>query len=457
MTRFHFPIAAAFLIIAAMLLASCAQTSDYSFSGGKGTVRDPFQIASAQDLLDLSEMVNTTNESHHYRLTADIDMAGHLWTPIGRRLHDGSVPTSDFHKNRMFRGTLNGGGHVIKNLTIHTAQKRDREEYPTSTNMQAAFIGFAAGSQNSPTVIKDLTLENIYISVESLDYNETNISSFIGVAGTAQMRGVQIENCHVTGTVRGGRGSSRIAGFAGESCGTITGCSFEGVLEYASSDWRSPAIGGFIASNAGRIENCRSGSLIMISAAHSGSNDTPAIHVDGFAAENHDPQPPNRKLVSIQNSSANGAALAHHDAIEMSFQKSGFYDTANITYDMASIGWSESSRVSEVFQGGANLRFLKGGVFSELSGNDDASEHFMKQINNALFGSYGVRYLIMHGTQHLEIYLSQTLAEEDTARIKQLVKICYEEAPTSSGGKDGCRIMIIHGGEIESFEAGPDR
>ena len=59
-----------------------------SFDGGSGTKADPYKIATAEQLALLAKEVNSgvvgkTHEGEFFILTADIDLSGHVWTPIG--------------------------------------------------------------------------------------------------------------------------------------------------------------------------------------------------------------------------------------------------------------------------------------------------------------------------------------------------------------------------------------
>ena len=59
-----------------------------SFDGGSGTKEDPYQIATAEQLALLAKDVNSgvadkTHGGEYFILTADIDLSGHVWTPLG--------------------------------------------------------------------------------------------------------------------------------------------------------------------------------------------------------------------------------------------------------------------------------------------------------------------------------------------------------------------------------------
>ena len=81
-----------------------------SFSYGSGTQEDPYLIGSPEELALLAKYVNMGREPYMsacYRQTADIDLAGHTWVPIGK---DGA---------NAFRGIYDGGGFSVDNMRIN--------------------------------------------------------------------------------------------------------------------------------------------------------------------------------------------------------------------------------------------------------------------------------------------------------------------------------------------------
>jgi hypothetical protein len=71
------------------------------YSGGSGTPDDPYQIGTAADLTTLGE--TPEDRDKHFRLTADIDLAGTTWSgPV--------IPE--------FGGVFDGDGLAVENLTI---------------------------------------------------------------------------------------------------------------------------------------------------------------------------------------------------------------------------------------------------------------------------------------------------------------------------------------------------
>ena len=144
-----------------------------------------YMVYNAKGLLAWNEAAQK-DESINCTLTADIDLTGKNWTPIG---------TSFRNK---YTGTFDGGGHTIKGLTV-------------TTNDQ--FVGLF-GSIGYAGTVKNVMMEDVQItSNRSLDFAG-------GVAGYSDGT---IENCSVSGSVSG---TVYVGGVVGAQLeGSITGCS----------------------------------------------------------------------------------------------------------------------------------------------------------------------------------------------------------------------------------------
>ncbi len=104
------------------VLASWTDTGIYatSFAGGDGSEENPYKIATPAQLGRFSALFwDTTNSNYsyyraaHYCLTADIDLSGNVWSPIGRT-NTGLIPGSS---SVLFSGSFDGQGHTISNIT----------------------------------------------------------------------------------------------------------------------------------------------------------------------------------------------------------------------------------------------------------------------------------------------------------------------------------------------------
>nr|WP_303120165.1 fimbrillin family protein [uncultured Prevotella sp.] len=144
-----------------------------------------YMVYNAKGLLAWNEAAQK-DESINCTLTADIDLTGKNWTPIG---------TSFRNK---YTGTFDGGGHTIKGLTV-------------TTNDQ--FVGLFGSIGNAGTV-KNVMMEGVQIT-------KNHSSGFAG--GVAGYSDGTIENCSVSGSVSGTVYVGGVVGAQWE--GSITGCS----------------------------------------------------------------------------------------------------------------------------------------------------------------------------------------------------------------------------------------
>lgn len=85
-----------------------------SFDGGSGTMIDPIQIRTGEQLALLAEKVNsgTKYEGTYFILTSNINLKDVRWTPIGGVL-------DAYGSSGIFKGYFNGQGHHIYGLNIN--------------------------------------------------------------------------------------------------------------------------------------------------------------------------------------------------------------------------------------------------------------------------------------------------------------------------------------------------
>ena len=147
-----------------------------------------YTVTSADGLMNIAKLVNGGKTDINITLTADIDLTGKDWTPIG---------TSYSNK---YTGTFDGGGHTIKGLTV------------TTNDGNVGLFGYL----NRAGTVKNVVMEGIQIT-----NNQINGGSIGGVVGFSW--GGTIENCSVSGSVSG---TVYVGGVVGAQWdGSITGCS----------------------------------------------------------------------------------------------------------------------------------------------------------------------------------------------------------------------------------------
>ena len=173
---------------------------EYTYTVSLAAAKDPgytvsedgktYEVYNAEGLKNIAELVNEQwNLGINITLTADIDLSGIDWTPIG------------IDYNHQYTGTFNGGGHTITGLTV------------TGSNEYTGLFG-RIGSGGK---VMNVKLEGVQIESD----NET--SAVGGVAGWSYGN---IENCSVSGSVSGSGMNGVAGGVVGyQTGGSITGCS----------------------------------------------------------------------------------------------------------------------------------------------------------------------------------------------------------------------------------------
>ena len=199
-----------------------------------------YTVTSADGLMNIAELVNGGKSDINITLTADIDLTGKDWTPIG----------TDYDNS--YKGTFDGGGHTITGLTFTT-----NDEY-------AGLFGWL----NRAGTVKNVVMEGVQIT-------NNHSSGFAG--GVVGNSWGTIENCSVSGSVNGEvyvggvvgkqtsgsmtgcsssatvKGTVNVGGVAGESWGSMTACYATGnvTLEiYPGKDISGGGVVGFKGGNS---------------------------------------------------------------------------------------------------------------------------------------------------------------------------------------------------------------
>lgn len=219
--------------IAAGMYYTVTQTLSPAFAGGSGTQSDPYQISTAEQLRNLSRLVNSALfnpdfKDKYYDLTADVNLNDEPWTPIGNTGYrfeghftgnksDGSTPTisglnitNSFTNNGLF-GYVDGGS--ISNISVSGSITINDGTGSDQTGSIAGFIS------------NDTKLENCTSSCDIT----TNLGFVGGIVGGTEDNAT-LTDCKYTGTITthgeqpgGIVGSIQMS--ADASTVTLTGCS----------------------------------------------------------------------------------------------------------------------------------------------------------------------------------------------------------------------------------------
>ena len=97
------------------LVCSLAQPG-WGYSGGMGSLQAPYLIARAADLIELGQ--NPRDYDKHFLVTEDIDLSAYTFTEAVIAASNEDARSNFFGGGDVFSGTINGNGHVIRNLAI---------------------------------------------------------------------------------------------------------------------------------------------------------------------------------------------------------------------------------------------------------------------------------------------------------------------------------------------------
>lgn len=199
-----------------------------------------YEIYSAKGLQWLAEQVNGGNNfsGKTITLTADIDLDGIDWRPIGN-------VTS--YPGITFAGTFDGGEHTISNLTTSDN---------TTAHASAGLFGSITGK------VRNLKLENVNVS--SSHY----AGAIVGYSSAGV--GMEISNCHVNGgtivsspeAVNGGHDNGdKVGGIIGYTVAgdVVKGCSVSNITVSGYRD-----IGGIAGGSAANVSNCTATAVTIV-------------------------------------------------------------------------------------------------------------------------------------------------------------------------------------------------
>lgn len=172
------------------------------------TTTKTYTVYNADGLLAWNEAAQK-DKSINCTLSADINMAGKEWTPIGT------------DENNSYNGTFDGNGKTITGLTVNQSEKYNAGLF---------------GCLGSGGKVQNLTLENVNIS------GTYYVGSVVGTNfGT-------VSGCTASGNITGTE--TLVGGVVGWNKGTVTGCTASGNISGRRNT------GGVVEENVGTVTAC---------------------------------------------------------------------------------------------------------------------------------------------------------------------------------------------------------
>ncbi len=222
---------AGFVCVTILAVSLCVPARAAEFAGGTGEPDDPYQIATASQLLSLGADPNL--QSKHFILVADIDLDPNL--PGGGLLENGLTLTT---------GSLDGCGHRILNLGGRIAieeTRRDGTVYYRDRYGSSLFELIGADA-----VVRNLCLEGVILRGPAMLVGENR-----GLIMDCSAEG------SLSGDLSGGSSDGSAGGLARENTGIIIGCRVAAsILGPDTGRPQRTGAGGIAFENTGRILNC---------------------------------------------------------------------------------------------------------------------------------------------------------------------------------------------------------
>jgi hypothetical protein len=221
------------------------------YGGGSGTAEDPYQIATAGDLIALGE--SPEDYDKHFILTADIDLDPNL---PGRKVFDKAVIAPDVNdaeywfQGTPFTGVFDGDGHRVSNLKVtgrsylgvfgqlaNRAEVKDLGVVDVNVVGSGDYVGGLVG-ENSGTV--------------TCCYSTGAVSTGYYVGGLVGSNSGTVTQCYSSGTVRGFEHVGGLAGTNHYNYGHVAYCYSSGAV----AGWND--VGGLLGDNGADLGDCYS-------------------------------------------------------------------------------------------------------------------------------------------------------------------------------------------------------
>ena len=229
------------------------------YGGGSGTSEDPYQIATAADLIALGE--TPADYDKHFILIADIDLAGHVFdrAVIAPDTND----TEEWFQGTPFTGVFDGNGHSISHLTIvggsylgllgchvYLSEVKDLGVVDVKITGSGSCVGGLVGDNDSGVVT------HCY-STGSVSSTGLYVGGLVGISNVR--RGAHITSSYSSATVTGDYCVGGLVGRndgGGHGWGVITNSYSTGMVSGVQY------VGGLVGDNCGEISASYSTGLV---------------------------------------------------------------------------------------------------------------------------------------------------------------------------------------------------
>lgn len=241
-----------------MVLGLCANSWSVEFAGGTGEPNDPYQIATANQLVSIGSDPNLLDK--HFALVASIDLDPCL--PGGRVFTQAVItpdtdPTVWGFQGLPFSGTFDGQGHRTRRLRIDGASGspggEQRRSFGLFGDIESGAVVINVNIVDADIIDNGSVHVGILAGRNRGNIDHCSVSGFVSsdglVGGMIGRNDGDVRRCVSMSTIVG---SAWLGGLAGYSTGYLRDCTSTGTTT------GSQFVGGLVGENHGTISCCRS-------------------------------------------------------------------------------------------------------------------------------------------------------------------------------------------------------
>ena len=253
-----------------------------------GSEDDPYLISTVQDMVDFADKINRGNNADkYYKLTADIDLGGMDWTPVGmlvkpfRGIFDGNgkkITGLNVSDSGDFLGLFGYNLGTIKNLTVSgcvTNTSTSKSEEHGDADFVGGVAGFNAGTMIDvdSNVVVDASGANNVGGIAGFNtsgkwVDSRDVGDEEGVKRTSAGAEGIIQRCGNAGFVAG---RMKVGGIVGENAGTVEKCYNKGTVVNMKT-FGGSGVGGIAGRNGnnntkyetGIIKSCYNAGTVVL-------------------------------------------------------------------------------------------------------------------------------------------------------------------------------------------------
>ena len=219
-----------------------------------GTSAGVIEISTAEELAAIND-----NLSGRYALTADIDLAGVDWTPIGAFVPGGGEEGEVPDLTAAFTGSFDGNGHTIRNLTVNQPE-----------GWAVGLFGCIANAEIGHFTLENAAVDGMMMAADAVGYTYSSTVS-----------GVKLVNGRVTAHYAEMGAEGMYGGIAGAGLGSlITGCEAQCDIVIPDGTANAGIVGGGLEMTD--VVDCKAAGSVT---AGNGCYGIGGISGCGFAAE----------------------------------------------------------------------------------------------------------------------------------------------------------------------------